>query len=133
MSGTHMSRRQCQQGWAVAPPASDERPRRAPCADEADAGAHPSVSGVGRSAPTPIRRRSDRLVEIRGLGGADFERALEQFRAGRPVRYRDLELVLRGAALDCRVRAADTPDALTSRRALEALTRARFRLGALLA
>lgn len=72
-------------------------------------------------------------MEIRGLGGADFERALEHFRAGRPVTYRDLELVLLGAGLDCRVRAADSPDALTSRRALEALTRARFRLGALLA
>jgi hypothetical protein len=72
-------------------------------------------------------------VEIRGLGGADFERALDHIRAGRPVTYRDLELVLRGAVLDCRVRADDAPEALTSRRALEALTRARFRLGALLA
>jgi len=72
-------------------------------------------------------------VEIRGLGGAAFERALEHFRGGGAVTYRGMELVLRAAAFECRVPWPDAPEALTERRALDALTRARFRLGALLA
>ena len=72
-------------------------------------------------------------MEIRGLGGASFERALERFRAGEPVTYRNLEIVLRRAGVECRLRAPEPAEALTDRRALEALTQARFRLGALLA
>jgi len=78
-------------------------------------------------------------VEIRGLGGAAFERALEHFRGGGSVTYRGMELALRAAAFECRVPwpnasgAPKAPEALTERRALEALTGARFRLGALLA
>jgi hypothetical protein len=72
-------------------------------------------------------------VEIQGLGGASFERAVERFRAGEPVRYRGMDLVLRQTAFECRVPWNDPPEAVTDRRALEALTRARFRLGALLA
>ena len=72
-------------------------------------------------------------MEIRGLGGADFVRALERFRAGEPVTYRGMDLLLRRAELECRVPAPAPAEALTPTRALEALTRARFRLGALLA
>jgi hypothetical protein len=72
-------------------------------------------------------------VEIQGLGGASFERAVERFRAGEPVQYRGMDLVLRQTAFECRVPWEDPPEAVTDRRALEALTRARFRLGALLA
>ena len=72
-------------------------------------------------------------MEIRGLGGAGFDRALERFRGGEPVTYREMELALRPAAFECRVPWPEPPETLTDRRALEALTRARFRLGALLA
>jgi hypothetical protein len=72
-------------------------------------------------------------MEIRGLGGEAFERALAHFRAGGAVTYRGMELVLRRAEFDCRVPWPDPPEALTDRRALDAVTRARFRLGALLA
>ena len=72
-------------------------------------------------------------MELRGLGGAAFERALDSFRAGEPVLYRGMELVMRRAAFECRVEVPGPVDALTDGRALEALTRARFRLGALLA
>ena len=72
-------------------------------------------------------------MELRGLGGAAFERALDSFRAGEPVLYRGMELVMRRAAFECRVEAPGPVDGLTDGRALEALTRARFRLGALLA
>ena len=73
------------------------------------------------------------MEEISGLGGADFERALEQFRAGTPVTYRGMELTLGRASLVCRVGWAESVESLTDRRALESLARARFRLGALLA
>ena len=73
------------------------------------------------------------MMEIRGLGGAAFELALERFRAGEPVLYRGVELVLHRAELECRVPAAEGAPPLTPARALEALTRARFRIGALLA
>jgi hypothetical protein len=73
------------------------------------------------------------MLEIRGLGGAAFELALEQFRAGEPVLYRGVELVLRRAEFECRVPAAEGSPTPTPARALEALTRARFRIGALLA
>jgi hypothetical protein len=72
-------------------------------------------------------------VEIRGLGGAGFDRALEHFRGGEPVTYRGMQLALRPAEFECRVPWPEAPEALTDRRALDALTRARFRLGALLA
>ncbi len=72
-------------------------------------------------------------MEIEGLGGASFERAVERFRAGEPVQYRGMDLVLRQTAFECRVPWEDPPESVTDRRALEALTRARFRLGALLA
>jgi hypothetical protein len=72
-------------------------------------------------------------VEIRALGGAGFALALEHLRRGGPVTYRDMELALGPAAFECRVPWLEAPEALTDRRALEALTRARFRLGALLA
>jgi hypothetical protein len=72
-------------------------------------------------------------VELRGLGGAAFEQALDSFRAGEPVLYRGMQLVMRRAAFECRVEAPQPVEGLTDGRALEALTRARFRLGALLA
>ena len=72
-------------------------------------------------------------VEIRGLGGAAFEQALESFRAGEPVLYRGMELVMRRALFECRVVEPLPLETITDSRALEALTRARFRLGALLA
>jgi hypothetical protein len=72
-------------------------------------------------------------MEIRALGGAGVERALECFRAGEPVTYRELEIVLRRAEGECRVRPAEPAEPITGRKALEALTRARFSLGALLA
>jgi hypothetical protein len=72
-------------------------------------------------------------VEIHGLGGADFERALDRFRSGDAVTYRGMALQLRRAELECRVPWSEPADALTDRRALDALIRARFRLGALLA
>jgi hypothetical protein len=72
-------------------------------------------------------------VEIRALGGAAFARALEHFRSGGHVTYRGMELLLRPAEFVCRIPWPDPPEALTDRRALEALTRARFRVGALLA
>lgn len=87
------------------------------------------------------------MIEIRGLGGAAFEEALAHFRAGEPVSYRGMELLLRGVDFECRVPAAEpsvddaTGDAtgganagaVTDRRALDLLTKARFKLGALLA
>ena len=72
-------------------------------------------------------------MEIRGLGGAGFQRALDHFRGGGPVTYRGMQLALRPAEFECRVPWPEPPEALTDRRALDALTRARFRLGALLA
>lgn len=73
------------------------------------------------------------MHEIRGLGGAGFERALESLRSGESVMYRGIELVLHRAELECRVPAPAATEPLTPARALEALTRARYRLGALLA
>jgi hypothetical protein len=70
-------------------------------------------------------------MEIRGLGGDAFARALDALRAGEPVIYRGMALVLRGAGFEVRVPAPAAP--LTAARALDLLTRARFRLGALLA
>ena len=72
-------------------------------------------------------------MEILGLGGAAFDDAMERFRAGEPVLYRGIRLLLRRAELECRVSAPAGGEALTPARALEALTRARFRIGALLA
>ena len=72
-------------------------------------------------------------MEIHGLGGADFERALDRFRSGDAVTYRGMALRLRRAELECRVPWSEPAAALTDRRALDALIRARFRLGALLA
>jgi hypothetical protein len=71
-------------------------------------------------------------MEITGLGGADFERAVAAFAAGEPVTYRGVELVLRRAEVECRVPTTD-PGRIASARALELLTGARFRIGALLA
>lgn len=82
------------------------------------------------------------MIEIRGLGGAAFEEALARFRAGEPVSYRGMELLLRGVDFECRVPAAEpsvddatgaNASAVTDRRALDLLTKARFKLGALLA
>ena len=72
-------------------------------------------------------------MEIHGLGGADFERALDRFRSGDAVTYRGMALRVRPAELECRVPWSEPAAALTDRRALDALIRARFRLGALLA
>lgn len=71
------------------------------------------------------------MVEIEGLGGAGFEDVLARFRAGETVTYRGMELQLRRASFECRVH-AEPPVPVTDRRALDALTKARFRLGALL-
>ena len=60
------------------------------------------------------------MLEIRGLGGAAFELALEHFRAGEPVLYRGVELVLHRAEFECRVPAAEGSPAPTPARALEA-------------
>ena len=72
-------------------------------------------------------------MEIRALGGAEFDRALDHFRRGEPVRYRGMALVLRGTAFECRVTTPAPGEGLPPRRALEALLGARYRLGALLA
>lgn len=72
-------------------------------------------------------------MEFRGLGGAAFTRALEHLRQGGSVTYRGMELVLGPAEFVCRIPWTEPSAALTDKRALEALTRARFRLGALLA
>lgn len=71
-------------------------------------------------------------MEIRGLGGREFERAAELFRAGEPVTYRGMTLLLRRAELECRV-PTNERGVLEPGRALSALAEARFRLGALLA
>jgi hypothetical protein len=84
-------------------------------------------------APTITETERHPHVEIRGLGGAAFEDALAHLRRGGLVTYRGMELALGAAHFECRVPWPEAPDALTDRRALEALTRARFRLGALLA
>ena len=72
-------------------------------------------------------------MEIQGLGGADFERAVDRFRSGGAVTYRGMAIRLVRAELECRVPWPEPTAALTDRRALDALLRARFRLGALLA
>jgi hypothetical protein len=81
-------------------------------------------------------------VEIAGIGGSGFAHALAAFCAGTPVTYRDMTLALHRAELEVRVPvppgaepgAPDRPaEPLTARRALDLLTRARYRLGALLA
>ena len=94
-------------------------------------------------------------MEIAGIGGGGFAHALAAFCAGMPVTYRGMTLALRRAELEVRVPVAgpggtptaDVDDAdavvaasarpaaepLTARRALDQLTRARYRLGALLA
>ena len=70
-------------------------------------------------------------LEFQGPGGDAFDRALDALQAGEPVTYRGMTLVLRGAGFDVRVPApAAVPSAA---RALDLLTRARYRLGALLA
>jgi hypothetical protein len=75
------------------------------------------------------------MTEIVGLGGASFEDALQRFRAGEAVDYRGMHLVLRRAEFECRVPAEGLAEgeAITDKRALDALTKARFRLGSLLA
>lgn len=72
-------------------------------------------------------------MEIHGLGGREFERALAHFREGGAVTYRGMTLVLRPAEFACRVPWTDLTEAPSPRRALAQLTRARFQLGALLA
>ena len=72
-------------------------------------------------------------MEIRGLGGAALDAVLAQLRAGHAVEYRGMEIVLHATELECRVVAEDAPATVTTKRALAALTGARFRLGALLA
>jgi len=81
-------------------------------------------------------------VEIAGIGGSGFAHALAAFCAGTPVTYRGMTLALHRAELEVRVPvppaepdAAERPGAepVTARRALDYLTRARYRLGALLA
>lgn len=71
-------------------------------------------------------------MEITGLGGAGFELVLQSFRAGEPVTYRGMQLVLKRTAFECRVPVQEPAATVSSARALDALTRARFRLGALL-
>ena len=72
-------------------------------------------------------------MEIQSLGGDAFLRAVHEFGAGAPVAYRDMTLRLRPAELEVRVPAPATAGPLTAARALDLLTRARYRLGALLA
>ncbi len=73
-------------------------------------------------------------MEIRGLGGDAFARAVERFQGGEPVTYRGMTLVLRGRAeFDVRVPVPAPVEPLAPKRALDLLTRARYRLGALLA
>jgi hypothetical protein len=72
------------------------------------------------------------MIEIEGLGGASFARALEHFRAGNPVMYRGMELQILRSGFECRVSVAEEKQPLTDSRALDMLTSARFRLGALL-
>ncbi len=81
-------------------------------------------------------------MEIAGIGGSGFAHALAAFCAGTPVTYRGMTLALHRAELEVRVPVpAPEPDAagppaaepVTARRALDYLTRARYRLGALLA
>jgi hypothetical protein len=75
-----------------------------------------------------------RVVEIQGLGGDAFQRAVHEFGEGTPVSYRGMTLRLRPAELEVRVPApAAAAGPLTTSRALDLLTRARYRLGALLA
>ena len=91
------------------------------------------LRGGARAARDTLPDGETVAVEIGALGGASFERALAHFTSGGDVTYRDLELSLHAAAFACRVRWTDTTQAPTERRALEALIRARYRLGALLA
>lgn len=72
-------------------------------------------------------------MEIHGLGGREFERALAHFRDGGAVTYRGMTLVLRAAEFACTIPWTEAGEAPTARRALALLTRARFQLGALLA
>ena len=72
-------------------------------------------------------------MEIRALGGVAFAQAVEHFHRGGTVSYRGMELMLRRAEFVCSIPFTEPPATLTDRRALEALTRARFRVGALLA
>lgn len=62
-----------------------------------------------------------------------FARALAAFAAGVPVTYRGMTLALHRAELEVRVPAPAAAAPMTARRALDHLTRARYRLGALLA
>jgi len=75
------------------------------------------------------------MTEIVGLGGASFEDALQRFRSGEAVDYRGMHLVLNRAGFECRVPADGIAEgeSVTDARALDALTKARFRLGSLLA
>jgi hypothetical protein len=73
------------------------------------------------------------VEEIHGLGGDAFARAVERFQAGEPVTYRGMTLVLHGAGFDVRVPVPVPVEPMAPTRALDLLTRARYRLGALLA
>ena len=72
-------------------------------------------------------------MEIHELGGDAFVRAVDRFRAGEPVTYRGMTLVLHGAGFDVRVPVPVPVEPIAPGRALDLLTRARYRLGALLA
>ena len=74
-------------------------------------------------------------MEIAGIGGSGFAHALAAFSAGAPVTYRGMTLALHRAELEVRVPVptAVPAEPITARRALDHLTRARYRLGALLA
>lgn len=85
-------------------------------------------------------------MEIAGPERSAFAHAFAAFCAGTPVTYRGMTLALHPAELEVRVpvpaaapadpAASPTPpppEPLTARRALDHLTRARYRLGALLA
>ena len=72
-------------------------------------------------------------MEIVGLGGSAFERALAHFQGGGAVTYRGMTLVLRPAEFACTIPWTDAGEAPSARRALALLLRARFQLGALLA
>ncbi|HEU4629256.1 MAG TPA: hypothetical protein VFS08_05900 [Gemmatimonadaceae bacterium] len=78
-------------------------------------------------------RVGEASVEIQGLGGDAFERAVHEFGEGAPITYRGMTLLLRPAELEVRVPTPAGAGPVTPSRALDLLTRARYRLGALLA
>ena len=102
--------------------------RRSPWEARREHDPEPGRTAIGCPAGHP---RVAAVVEIRGFGGDAFTRALDALRAGDPVTYRGMTLLLRRADFDVRVPAPAT--SLTPPRALDLLTRARYRLGVLLA